>query len=43
MSTPLELATTAATGVVGAMTTKAWAHIRERCVTLLRAHLDAQA
>ncbi|NKZ00014.1 hypothetical protein [Nocardiopsis alborubida] len=43
MSIPLELATTAASSIVGAMATGAWAHIRERCVTLLRRHLDTEA
>lgn len=42
MSTPLELVTTAATSIVGAMATNAWAHIRERCVALLRGHLDEE-
>ena len=43
MSTPLELATTAATGIVGAMATRTWAHVRERCVALLRRYLDEES
>lgn len=43
MSTPLELATTAATSIVASMATKAWDRVREKCVTLLRSHLDTQA
>ncbi|WP_304455450.1 hypothetical protein [Nocardiopsis sp. YSL2] len=40
MTTPLDIATTAATAVVGTMATAAWTQIREKCATLFQRYLD---
>lgn len=42
MSAPLELATAAASSIVGTMATTAWTHIRERCAALFRQYLDGE-
>ncbi|MCY9784205.1 hypothetical protein KIK06_09900 [Nocardiopsis sp. EMB25] len=43
MSAPLELATAAASSIVGAMATTAWTDIRESCVALFHRYLDGEA
>jgi crotonobetainyl-CoA:carnitine CoA-transferase CaiB-like acyl-CoA transferase len=43
MSTPVEIATAAASAVVGTMATQAWARISELCSALFQRYLDGEA